>query len=375
MKRVLALSAAALLLAGPAFAQTGDTAPLDPRLLLEALKGLREQNESAIKSRRVSAYQRVAAAAASPESAVAFWKEAVKAAQFEGAENEGTQIRGWREGEGEALNDRLCANAARLHLNWLAINLQHAAGVETKSLLPKVLEHVAAVQAQNQAFEHFVDTLDKAKDRGTNSPGAKRSVQEDAVVKRVHEQILKASISNTSVSRWLVLGDVLGEKRKSAGAWEQVAGNVDGIYNTVILPEYRASKDPRLLEYWDMVLRREGERAAERKLDVEQREWTQVKRPALLWSRAQDVLLIGQRNRAISEMFNLVKTYPQHPEATAWIGQLESLVAPAAAPATAPSTTPVAVPPIPGGASVPAPVAVPPALPAASAPGVRVLPR
>jgi hypothetical protein len=129
-----------------------------------------------------------------------------------------------------------------------------------------------------------------------------------------------------------------------------------------------------------MVLKKEADRAAEKKLDVEQRDWTQVKRPALLWARAQDVLLLGYRHRAITEMFNLVKTYPQHPEAANWIGQIEALIVPpaTAAPAPAVTPTPTAVPvpgavpaqaPI-GGAAVPAPVTIP-----AAVPGSRVLPR
>lgn len=381
MKRALVLSAAAIVLAGPILAQNVDTAPVDTRYLLEALKQLREQNESAIKGRRASAYQQVAGAASSPDRAVAFWKEAVKAVQFEGAEKEGSQIRDWREGDGEALNDRLCANAVRLHLNWLALNLQHAAGAETKLLLPKILEHVNSVQGDIQLAEHLADTLDKAKERDSKSPGARKNIQEDGVVKRVHDQIMKMSVSSSPVARWLQLGDSLGSKKKGSGGWEQVAGNVDGIYNSVILPEYRASKDLRLLEYWDMVLKREAERAADRKLDVEQRDWTNVKRPSLLWARAQDVLLVGQKNRAITEMFNLVKTYPQHPDAANWIGQIEALILPpaipgapaapaATVPTAVPASVPVATPALPPGAAVPAPVAVPQAVP-----GARVLPR
>src|SRR5688572_30238209 len=116
MKRTLVLSAATLILTSSAFSQIGDVAPMDARQLLEALKQLREQNEAGIKNRRTNAYQQVVSAAGSPERAVAFWKEAVKAVQFEGAAKEGAKLADWKDGDGEALNDRLCANAVRLHL-------------------------------------------------------------------------------------------------------------------------------------------------------------------------------------------------------------------------------------------------------------------
>src|SRR5215218_3954476 len=122
MKRSLLLTILAALAAfptSPSLAQTGDAPPVDAGQLLQKLKELRDVNETGLKNRRTQAYQQVASALASPEKAVAFWKEAVKSAQFEGAEREGAQIRDWREGDGEALNDKLGQNAVVLHLRWL----------------------------------------------------------------------------------------------------------------------------------------------------------------------------------------------------------------------------------------------------------------
>ena len=376
MKRTILLATAALLAAGPAFAQTQDAQPMDLRQLAEALKQLRELNESGLKNRRNTAYQQVASAASSPERAVAFWKEAVRAVQFEGAEKEGAQLKDWREGDGEALTDRLCAGAVRLHLNWLALNIQHAAGAEMKNLLPKVLEHVAAVQADEAAAEHFAESLEKAKERNPNSPGAKKNVKEDSQVKRVHDQIMRLPIAGSPVSRWLQLGEMFGDVKKKikeggGGTWELVPGNIDGIYASVILPEYRATKDPRRLEYGDMVLKLESDRVQKNGLDVEQRDWANLKRPSILWSRSQDVLLLGQRNRAIGEMFNLIKAHPQHPEAANWISQLELMLVPSA-PASTPATTPAAVPAAAAPAAT-APIITPPAtVPPAVAPGAAV---
>jgi hypothetical protein len=358
MKRPLFLSAAVFCMATSLIAQTPDAPPVDARQLLELLKQLRDQNESGIKSRRSTAYQQVAAAAASPERAVQLWKDAVRAVQFEGAVHEGAQLRDWKESDGEALNDRLCANAVRLHLNWMAISLQHSAGAEVKTLLPKIVEHVNSVQAAHDAAEQFAENLQKAKDRAPSSPGARKNVQEDSQVKRVHDQIMRMSISSSPVARWMQLGEMFGERKKGDGGWELGAGNVDGIYNSVILPEYRASKDPRLIEYWDMVLRREADRVAKRKLDVESRDWNTLKKPSILWNRAQDVLALGQRNRAIGEMFNVIKSNPQHPEAKQWIAQLETVLVPPAVPAAAPAT-PAAAPGTPAVPAVPAPAPIP----------------
>ena len=115
------------------------------------------------------------------------------------------------------------------------------------------------------------------------------------------------------------------------------------------------SKDPRLLEYWDLKIKLETEKANDKKLDVEQRDWQQIRRPSLLWSRTQDLVVLGQKNRAVSEMLAILKANPQHPNASNWIAGIENAVT-----ASIPVPVPVAPAATPAG-TVPAPVAVPPA--------------
>ncbi len=348
-------------------AQTQDAPPMDVRQLLEALKTFREQNEAGIKSRRQNAYTKVMAAAASGPAAAAFWKEAVKETQFNGADHQAAKMSDWKDGDGEALGSKECQTAARLHLYWLGLSLQHAMGTETKQMLQNIIEFTKQVRADEEVGAKLDATIEKLKDRKD-----RKDVAEEQTVKRVHDQILRTSVGGSPVARALQLSDILGDDSKKGrgkggdggSGWEYSPGNVDGIFNQIILPEFRSTKDARLLEYWDLRIKQETERAAEKKLDVEQRDWTQIRKPSLLWSRAQDVMLLGQVNRAMGEMFNILKSNPQHPNASAWISTLEGFVAPATVP-----TTPTPAP-TPTGA-VPVPVAVPPATaPAAGSPAV-----
>lgn len=388
MKRSLLLCTIAALsaLATPVLRAQADAPPVDINQLLQELKKMRDQNENAIKLRRNEALQRITSAAASPSSAVQFWKEAVKNAQFDGAEKEGQKLAEWRDGEGDALNDKLCSGAVQLHLRWLALTLRHSIGEDMKTLLPQVIDYTKALQLDMAAADHFSDQLDKERERNDGKHGMAKAkgVAEDATVKKVHEQIMRMAVGGSPVARWLQLGDLLGDggkKQRGGGnsGWEATPGGFDGIFNAIILPEFRANKDPRLLEYWDVVIKRETEKAAERKLDVDQRDWATVKYPSLRWQRAQDVLLLGQRNRAIIEMFQIVKSAPQHPELQSWIGQLEAILVPTpsapaggaapSAPVTGAVPPPVAVPP--ATAPVPTATLVPTPPATATVPGVR----
>ena len=351
-----------------------DAQPMDVKQLIEALKLLREQNETGIKARKQQAYTRVMAAAASGSTAVAFWKEAVKEVQFDGASHQGSKLSEWRDGDGDALSSKECQTAVRLHLYWLGLSLQHAMGTETKAMLQNVIDFTKQVRAEDEAMIKFDNALERAKERKD-----RKDLVEDQVIKRVHQQIFRTGVGGSPVARWLQLGDLLGADAKrraggkngevraaaprpegapaeSGGGWEYTPGNVDGIFNAIVLPEFRVNKDPRLLEYWDLKIKTEGERVAEKKLDVEQRDWTQVNLPNLQWARAQDVMLLGQKNRAIGEMFRLVKGFPQHPSTASWISSLEGLILAAAAPAAV-----APIPPAAPAGGVVAPVPVPPA--------------
>ena len=328
-------------LAVPAFAQLNDAPPVDMRQLLQGLRQFKEQNETGLKTRRNAAYQQVTTAAASLDKAAAYWTDAVLAVQFAGVDHQTTAVRDWKQGEGEGLKAKEGANAARLHLVWLGLTIQHAAGAEAKQLLTSVIDFTKQLEADDAAISHLVEVIDKTKaKKGTPN----KALSEETHAKKIHDSILKMSVTTSPVAKRLQIADLLGDvaKKKKKGedappaTWETVPGNVNGIYTAIILPEFRATKDARLLEYWDLMIRKEQEGIYAGMPDFEERQWSQVKKPAMLWSRTQDLLLIGQRNRAVTEMFNLIKAFPQHPDAASWIAQLEgSITSPIQAPASA----------------------------------------
>ena len=134
MKR-LPVSVLIAALCAPAFAQTPDAPPVDAKHLLDSLRQFREQSETSTKTRRSTAWQQVMAAAASNEKAAAAWADAVLAVQFAGVDHQTQAVRDWQQDEGQALKSKEAANAARLHLHWLGLTLQHASGTEIKQLL------------------------------------------------------------------------------------------------------------------------------------------------------------------------------------------------------------------------------------------------
>lgn len=362
-------------LSAPAFAQPNDAPPVDARQMLQSLRQFKEQNETSLKARRDGAYRQIAAAAASNETAATFWTNAVLAVQFAGVDHQSAAVREWKQGEGEGLKAKEGANAARLHLVWLGLTMQNAAGAERSKLLPAVLDFVRQAEADEAAMEHLDEQIEKAK-AGARGGAANKALSGETHAKKLHNSIMRMSVTGSPVAKMFQIGELLGgggkKKQKGggddpAGGWEMVPGNVGGIYNSIVLPEFRATKDPRILNYWDRVIRKGQESIDPSMPDYEEKQWSQVKRPALLWARAQDMMQIGLHNRAITEMFAIIKGFPQHPEAANWIPHLEQLVSAQATPPAASAASsgavapPAAIPP--ATANPPTAVIAPPAAP------------
>jgi len=349
--RTLALFLAGLL-AAPAIAPAQQDAPaVDVGQLLQALRAMRQQQATQIKTQKQTAWQQLSAVAGSNERATALWEEAIRATQMEGAGKEGTQFKAWRDGEGEAFKEPQVQNAVRLHLQWLALTLNRSGGAPVKDLLPAVINYTRELLADEIGMEALQEAIKQEKEAGTNNPKRAQRSREDATTKKVHDGVLNKSLTGSIVVQYLKLTDFLAVEN-----WELTPGNLDGIYKNVILPEMRAQKDIHIFEYWDMKLRKEADAASKTKLAFEIEKFNTQRRPTLLWNRSQEYVALGQKNRAVSEMFALIKAYPTHPEADDWIDKLEKLLlppVPAAPAADSAGATPATR------TTAPAPVAVP----------------
>ena len=340
--RSLRLSVVLALFAAHVTAEVQDAAPVDLTQLLQELQKIKEQQAQQAKANRQRGLQEAQAAAASLAAAAAAWEEAVRQTQFEGSPKEGPRFRNWKEGEGNTLSEKEVQSAARLFFQWLALTLQRAMGVPASDLLPQVIQHTKEVTADLAAVDALEERIKRQKELAASGKQGKGREKDDEQVKRMHDQILRTALAGSPPVQALNISEFVNVE-----GWEQVPGNVEGIFQKIILPQLRAAKDPRLLEYWDMRIRREGEVAAKSQLAFEAEKFTQIRRPELLWSKAEELLVLGQRNKAITEMFAIVKSHPAHPQALIWLGKLEQLLKPnapapaagTAAAAAAPTTT------------------------------------
>jgi hypothetical protein len=315
-----------------------DAPPVDLNQLKQTLATLRDQQAAQTKAQKVAATQQIMAVAGSAERATAMWEDAIRATQFDGAAKEGAQFREWKEKDGEALHSKEAGNAARLFFHWLGLTLQRSSGVPVKELLPAIVAYTKDVTNDQLAIEAFEENLkhEKEQDAKRKPNNNNQRKGDEGQVKKMHDSIINRPLAGSPVVQWLRLGEYVNVPN-----WEQSPNNVNGIFERIVLPELRTQKDPRVLEYWDMRMKREADAASRTRLSFEVDKYNTVRRPALMWKRASELVVLGQKNKAISEMVGLIKANPTHPEAANWLLEIEQLVSP---PPPAPAAVPTAAP-------------------------------
>jgi len=356
------------LVASSTLVRAQDLPPVDPSKMLKELHSLRDKQIVDVKAAKQSAIQQLTQAAGSVPAGVAFWETAIRATQMDGAGKENEQFRAWQNTEGEMYKERPVQNAVHLHLEWLLITLQRSNGATVKDLLPSILNYTKELAADQAETGALVDTIKKEKE---GTPGVKprrgnpqqQDARSDDEARKMHDKILRTDLQKSMIVGWLKLDDAV-----SFDKWEMVPGAYDGIYKQIVQPELRAEKDSRVFEYWDTKLKKEADAATKSRLSFEVDRFNNQRRPELLWNRAQEYTYLGQKNRAVTEMFNLIKQFPLHPDASDWTAALEAALAPPPPPeftptvngAIPPAVTPAVPAPAPGVTPLPPPVSVAP---------------
>jgi len=306
---------------------------IDAKAMLQSLQDIQQKATLSAKSQLTQTISDFSAAAGDDASALNFYMQAVQVTRFAGQEREQTAFQDWKKRE----MDRLDPMAIRLALRYTTISLQRSAGATDAQIFPVVLAYVQEAQAdlaQVQAREIAPAPAGGGGRIGRQGFGGNVGGGEGGA----DRQIMEKAVNENIFSRWYNIQDKLSNLDK----WTYVPADIDGIYQTFLLPIMRKNRDPRVLQYWDDKLATEKNAAASATAEFTTDRYNGTRRPSLLWGRAEDEVVIGMRDQGLTDMFNLVKAFPDHPDATKWVQELKGLLT--AAPAVAASGTTATAP-------------------------------
>lgn len=298
--------------------------------ILRDLDTIEQQQKQTIVSAKQQALNLLKSAIANPSG---LYAQAIEEVTFEGKPNKAAAFADWKAANGDLLRSKEMQTLLSLHLRYLVLSLERGASDQPELFVAPSLAYA------NELFS--VDSLFQKPEKRSDRPSTDRDKQEQALSNQINgakKELLDKSVADGVFAKWLRLGPWLPK----GDSWELTPGNLAGILEKNVRAEMRAKKDPRLVDTWDMEMKLLADRATVGRSDFVAADFNTVTRPKMIFSRANDLIIVGQRNRGISDIYGIVKANPQHPDFSKWVARLRELLKPAettAAPA-APSTSP-----------------------------------
>lgn len=285
-----------------------DLPELNADALLKEIETMEQKQKSAKEQERAAIVAAVAGAATTGPVAANFYEKAIEEVQFKGKKDKASAYVDWKKANADFLRSREMQTALLLHLKYLEMALQRKGMENPENMVPGILAYVNEVIAADRMFS-----------------GQAQKPKEQS-------NLLDQPLGQSVFAQWLQLGQWLPEDK----IWEPKPGDVGGILEKNVRTVLRETKDPRLLQTWDLQLQVEADRITEGRLQHEIDKFNNVTRPKLLFKKAQDMVVLGQPNRAAGEIVALLRANPSHPDFSAWLAAARGLLATKPAEQTSP---------------------------------------
>jgi hypothetical protein len=283
-------------------------------------------------------------AGTSGDKAFALWLDCKKEIDFDQKGKLPSEWAEWKRAQTKDPNHER-DDGLQLCVQWLSIVVMYCNG-RTDSARNE------AVTAATAFVDTMVDRLkkiEKDKEGGGGRDGRFRRRAEG-------ENEIDGDVLSSVIAKHFKLDASVS--RKDAGAF--VAGDIGGIYEKMIMPFYRTTKQSgQLMAAWKRRIDQETAIAEAQRGTGPKEKFATEKLPELKWGQAVDYFKAGQEDAATGAMMRIVKDNLTHKRASAWIAELTALLKkeeypppggdksgarPAPAPVPAPAPTPEPAP-------------------------------
>lgn len=229
------------------------------------------------------------------EKAFALWLDCTKDVDYDQKGRSATEFSEWKRGQTKDADHERDA-ALQLEVQWLAIVLMSS--------------NARNEVARNEAVAAAVTFLDTVVDRAQKAKGTLHGHAYENVLTSVFARHYKLE---STVSR------------TEGGAY--VPGDVDAIYDKMILPFYRETKmATSLMQAWAKRIEQQTAIAASFKFIEAKEKFTAEKLPELKWGQARDLFQLGQEETAAQQLLSLLKDNMAHRNASHWLEELTTLL-------------------------------------------------
>ncbi len=279
-----------------------DGPPINVDSVLRELAALEDKQKQTHQQALASAINTLRPGSGGGSSASNLYQSAVEATRFEGLRDKVSAFIDWKKQNSDLLRSSEMQAALGLHIRYLLLSIQRSQAEDGKEFVQPSLDYV-------DDLRRLLDSLDKM----------------DKVPDQIRD-LLNKGINDSLFTKWLRLGPWL----PGAKDWEANPGNLSGILEKNVRTVFREEKSPKVIDTWDYEMQFEAARVTTGRLAHAADSFNTVNRPKMEFSRANDMILSGQKNRGTAEILTLVRTYPTHPDFGTWVARLKELLTPSA---------------------------------------------
>ena len=277
----------------------------------------------------VSQLATLRAAMASNDKAYHFWEDCRKELDFDQQGKTAAEFAEWKRTQGKALstNDVHCASL-RLQIEFLALAIMQshaetpAAKMEVCTAAITYVESLTTFCGKEEQLARKV--LSSIMDTGADPAEVVTVGNLEERLKQVREaaSALGGDILSGIFARQLKLDGSI----HSTGEMAVNPGNIDEIYNRLIIKPYKDKKDgTALMAAWTRRITQTGRIAKATSVKEIEEKYELEKVPSMKWAMYKDQWEIGQQKTAAQSMIALISANPTHQDSSDWLDELKTL--------------------------------------------------
>ena len=289
-----------------------DEAKLDLAKALDELKGMEEKNEKFTHDLLEKAAKELTEAGLDKFKAVQVYLESYRNVEFGRAQDGETRFQRWRVENKGKIGSLDFSEGAQLHVQYVALVCREALGEKEAPLAGEWGVYWENLFQSREIAESPGDLT------GEKVPMAKKVGAGRKQKKESGNDFDRPAVESTLVRDRQIQGFL--EEVKEA---KLSSASVVGIFHQVVRPHLRKAKSRELIRLWDL-------RIAGMDKDVEKEvktlgldDYKLLKRPELMWERADDLEKIGEQESAWAQKMEILRANPYHPKLSDWIGYLK----------------------------------------------------
>jgi len=289
-----------------------EEAKLDRAKVLAELKEIEAKNEKLTQGLLEKAAKELTEAGGDKFKAVQVYLDSYRNVEFGRAQDGDSRYQQWRIDNKEKISSLDFSEAVQLHAQYVGLVCRQALGEKEA---PKAGEW-------GTYWEHLLATKDKV-ENVVDVPQTQAKVEKKTGVGRRQAKQTGDDFTYPALESPLVrdrqIQGFLGEVKEAKVS----SSSVGAIFNQVVRPRLIEAKSRDLIRLWDLRIATMDEGMGKEVKTLGLDDYKLLKRPELMWERADDLEKMGEQESAWAQKMAILKANPYHPSTAEWIAMMK----------------------------------------------------